>query len=153
MNTELMKAPVHFFKLFTVLALVIFFINGCFAPAIVADRSGCQLVTKKLELIHFEEGSAALMYIASSASSACEEAECLLVILIGVPVVAASSLIVSGSIVVIGNSLHWIEKQGRCEDSATQTLINNMISGMKALGGKTIQTANELINWFKQQSE
>ena len=38
--------------------------------------------------------------------------ECLLVAL----GVASTSYIVSGSIVVVGNTVHWIEKQGRCED-------------------------------------
>jgi hypothetical protein len=82
-------------------------------------------VSKKLKLVHFEEGSDALMQFASSD---CHNAECLLFTLIGVPVIAATSFIVSGSIVVIGNTLHWIEKQGTCDDSATQSIINNISS-------------------------
>jgi hypothetical protein len=30
-------------------------------------------------------------------------------------VTAAASTLVSGSIVVVGNVVHWLEKQGRCE--------------------------------------
>ena len=30
---------------------------------------------------------------------------------------ATTSYIVSGSIAVVGNTVHWIEKKGRCEDS------------------------------------
>ena len=37
-------------------------------------------------------------------------------ILGGVFIVAASTL-VSGSIVVVGNTVHWLEKQGKCDDS------------------------------------
>ncbi|HEW97980.1 MAG: hypothetical protein DRR16_28730 [Candidatus Parabeggiatoa sp. nov. 3] len=147
MNT--LQRPLHFLKRISLVTLLAFLINGCFAPAIVADRSGCQLVSKKLELVHFEEGSEVLMQIASS--SDCHNAECLLFILIGVPVISATSFIVSGSIVVIGNTLHWIEKQGKCDDSGTQTIINSMINAMKALGGKTIQTASEFMSWLTQQ--
>ncbi len=146
MNTR--QRSLHFLKLISLFTLLAFLISGCFAPAIVADRAACQLVTKKLELVHFEKGSEILMQIASSD---CHHAECLLFLLIGLPVISATSFIVSGSIVVIGNTLHWIEEQGKCNDSSTQTIINKMINAMKALGGKTIQSTTELMTWFKQQ--
>ncbi|HEW97924.1 MAG: hypothetical protein DRR16_21500 [Candidatus Parabeggiatoa sp. nov. 3] len=93
MNT--LQHPIHFLKLISLFTLLAFLISGCFAPAIIADSSSCQLVSKKLELVHFEEGSDALMQFASSD---CHNAECLLFTLIGIPVIAATSFIVSGSI-------------------------------------------------------
>jgi hypothetical protein len=148
MNT--LQHPIHFLKLISLFTLLAFLISGCFAPAIIADSSSCQLVSKKLELVHFEEGSDALMQFASSD---CHNAECLLFTLIGIPVIAATSFIVSSSIVVIGNTLHWIEKQGKCNDSSIQRRIDRMINSMKSLGGKTIQSSTELISWFKQELE
>jgi hypothetical protein len=146
MNT--LQRPLHFFKRISLVTLLAFLINGCFAPAIVADRSGCQLVSKKLELVHFEAGSDVLRQIASSD---CQNAECLLFILVGVSVISATSFIVSGSIVVIGNTLHWIEEQGKCQESSTQRRIDRMINSLKSLGGKTIQTASEFMSWLTQQ--
>jgi len=43
----------------------------------------------------------------------CSNRECLAVIL----GVTAASMIVSGSIVVVGNTVYWLEKQGRCVES------------------------------------
>lgn len=47
--------------------------------------------------------------------------ELCLVVLIGVP---AASLVVSGSVVLAGNTLHWMEYHGRCE----QGLVNKALS-------------------------
>lgn len=35
-------------------------------------------------------------------------------VLVAIGAVAAASLIVSGSIVVVNNTVHWVEKQGKC---------------------------------------
>ncbi len=35
--------------------------------------------------------------------------------LVALGAVAASSVVVSGSIVIVGNAVYWFEKQGRCE--------------------------------------
>jgi len=45
------------------------------------------------------------------------------VILAGV--ISGGSAIVSGSIVLVGNSLHWLEKQGKCDDSFLNSKILN----------------------------
>ena len=37
------------------------------------------------------------------------------VILVAVGATAAASAVVSGSIVVVGNVVYWLEKQGRCQ--------------------------------------
>jgi hypothetical protein len=84
-------------------------------------------------------------------ASDCHEPECLLVM---APVVAISvgSLVVTGSIVVTGNTIHWIEKQGRCQDSLTQQTIETLTQATKNMGGTVIQTTSELIDWFRSQS-
>jgi hypothetical protein len=47
------------------------------------------------------------------AVGSCSGRDCL-VALAAIGVIAAGTAIVSGSIVVVGNVVYWIEKQGRC---------------------------------------
>jgi len=42
--------------------------------------------------------------------------DCVVGALAGVIVVTAGSAIISGSIVITGNTLHWLEYQGTCSD-------------------------------------
>ena len=83
--------------------LVIFFISGCFyVPKIEENKNeNCELITKKMTI-----------QIKGEFPQECND-ECLLIAL----GVATTSYIVSGSIAVVGNTVHWIEKKGRCEDS------------------------------------
>ena len=83
--------------------VVIFFVSGCFyVPKIEENNNeNCDLITKKMTIENrgeFPQG--------------CND-ECLLIAL----GVTSTSYIVSGTITVVGNTIHWIEKQGRCEDS------------------------------------
>jgi hypothetical protein len=138
-------------KRISILTLLSFLFVGCFAPAIVADRNhNCQLATKKLTLTLSEEGTDALIGTLSDLSHGCQKPECLLIIPLGVVAASATSIIVSGSIVVVGNTIHWVEKQGRCENSVTQTVVRGLVDSIKAIGGKTIQSTTDLITWFKE---
>ncbi len=47
----------------------------------------------------------------------CVQEQCV-VLLAGAGVVTAVSAVVSGSIVVTGNIVYWLEKQGRCDRSS-----------------------------------
>jgi hypothetical protein len=116
----------------------------------VADKNHrCQLVTNKLTLTLSEQGSDALIG-ALEPPHGCQKPECLLIIPLGVVAASATSIIVSGSIVVVGNTIHWVEKQGRCENSVTQTVVRGLVDSIKAIGGKTIQSTTDLITWFKE---
>jgi hypothetical protein len=155
MNLLFIKHP-RALRTISLLALLSFLIVGCFSPAILVEKNqSCQLVTKKLELVLYKEGSQALtsgafleMLIASS--EVCQTPECLLIIPLSVLAISVTSIIVSGSIVVVGNTIHWIEKEGKCQSSTTRTIMNNLINPIKTIGGKTIQSTGELITWFKQ---
>jgi hypothetical protein len=46
----------------------------------------------------------------------CNTGDCAATLLAAVVVVSAGSAIISGSIVVTGNTLHWLEYQGTCSD-------------------------------------
>jgi len=144
------------FNRIIILVLLAFFIVGCFAPAIVTENNPtCQLVTRKLELVLlYEENSQALAEATlvgmSEASRMCQTAECLLIVPLSFFAISVTSVIVSGSIVVVGNTIHWIEKEGKCKNSTIRTIVNNFINSIKFVGGKTIQSTTELITWFKQ---
>ncbi len=83
----------------------------------VYQSDSCQLWMPKWELSveTFHEGS-----ICNGSFNQGEEA-CLLTLGIVVP---AGSLVVSGSVVVVGNSLRWLEYQGRCEQGVIQRSMN-----------------------------
>jgi hypothetical protein len=136
------------------IVLLAFLTVGCFSPAIIMENNvGCQLVTKKLELIVSEEGTQTLINASLEGlldSSNCHTPECLLLVPLGVLAISVTSMIVSGSIVVAGNSIHWVEKQGKCENSFTQTVVNNLVKSIQYLDGAIIQTTTDLIWWFKQ---
>ena len=36
--------------------------------------------------------------------------------------------VIAGSVVVVGNTVHWLEKQGSCEDSLMKSSINKLYS-------------------------
>ena len=92
-------------------AALLLFLSGCtFLPATSEDQSyadRCEMLTKKLTLtseyfdLHHGCGNDAntpMCYLASA---------------IGVP---AISFVVSGSIVMVGNTINWFEYQGTCEN-------------------------------------
>jgi hypothetical protein len=137
----------------SLLALLSVLIAGCFMPAIVTNANPeCQLVTKELKLTFSEEGSGVLLDSALEGmlNSSCNEPECLLIIPLGIFTISVTSMIVSGSIVVVGNTIHWLEKEGKCKNSTTQTMVNFFTGSIKLIGGKVIQSTNDLITWFKQ---
>lgn len=121
---------------------------GCFAPkALDSDENACKLVTKQYTLVFSaEEGGK----IISESMRGCQKPECLLIApLASAVLVPTCSFVVSGSIVVVGNTVHWIEGQGRCDDSATRKAIERLKSGTRKLGGIVINTKDDAINWLK----
>ncbi|MEH6347431.1 MAG: hypothetical protein V7785_20205 [Bermanella sp.] len=79
-----------------------------------ADVERCDLNFKKLTL----DMSASKVQCQGGGNNA---GAC--IILAGV--ITGGSAVVSGSIVLVGNSLHWLEKQGKCDDSFLNKNIFN----------------------------
>ena len=79
-----------------------FMLSSCVFPKAVENGNDkCQLLTKELALEKSE-----------SYNDACfSKDEC-----IGAAIIGGVSTAVSGSIVLIGNSVHWLEKKGRCNE-------------------------------------
>ncbi len=74
-----------------------------------ADSSSCKTYTKSMSL-------ETVQLQGNIAQSGCQNRDCVATALAGVVVVTAGSAIISGSIVLTGNTIHWLEYQGTCSD-------------------------------------
>lgn len=78
-------------------------------------------------------------------SASCNSAECIL----SLGVVAAAwtgfTAIISGSIVVLGNTVHWLEQLGPCDTNELEEQVMDVNQPLIKQGGKPIYTKEELI--------
>jgi len=84
--------------------LIIFSTSCAFVPVrkpLLATKDDCQMLTREL----------ALESIKITQDGSCSGNSCAIFI-----VIPASTFLVSGSIVAIGNTLHWLERNGTCDD-------------------------------------
>jgi len=141
------------FSKISIIVMLTYSLAGCFSPAILENQPNCQLFTKELKLTLSEGGSQALfdgIFVSLESSSYCDSPECFLLVPLGILTISVTSLIVSGSIVVVGNTVHWIEREGMCHNSVIRGAVDNLINSVQTIGGKTIKSASELSMWFKQ---
>ena len=61
--------------------------------------------------------------------------------------------VIAGSVVVSGNTIHWLEKQGSCEDSFLNNSLNKLYSSTVELGGIVVNSSNDLINYFSKTTQ
>lgn len=89
------------------LAGSMFALAGCvFVPQTVTEYdTACQLRVKRMELKAMPRG---FMRAGGCQGEACAA------VLVTAGLVTVGSMVISGSIVVVGNAAYWIEKQGRC---------------------------------------
>ena len=115
-------------------------LSGCFVVRIVEStkKEKCNLLTKELKVTFSEKISAKFVREISNT----KEGIALLIVLPPV------SLIVSGSISVVGNTIHWIEKQGKCEDSRVQEFLRTVNQSTLSVGGRIITTKDSFLQWF-----
>ena len=99
-------------RIIAVISLLTLF-SCVYIPAKSEDQSNCILHTKKLEL-KVKNIDGALN---------CSGESCLPVLAV-VSTVSLSTFIVSGSIVFVGNSFHWLEKEGTCDDGFIKIKID-----------------------------
>lgn len=94
------------------------------------DDNRCHLVTKKLTL----DAIAHPML-----SGDCHGAdECLFIL--GVSALyTITTGVISGSIALVGNTVHWLEKQGKCDDSFINTYLNNYNQRLLENNGQLIK--------------
>jgi len=91
------------------------------------------------------------MLKAGSYSASCNSPECILSV--GLVAAAATGItaIVSGSIVVVGNIVHWVETLGGCDIEKLDKMVDEINTPLIQQGGKSIRTKqaleNELEDW------
>jgi len=111
-------------------------LNACgFMPVTQTDHKyaeECGVITKAWKLDTW--GASDNLSI-----SGCSDPECLLLFM-SVP---AATAIISGTIIAIGNTVHWLEKQGKCDDSALNTTINGFMREKEQAGGKHIESRQQ----------
>ena len=138
------------FSLFTIISLVI--VSCLVLPK--TDNSSekrCKLVTKSWTLEVNELGKQ------SSCDAKCgdfvkgvvecsKSEDCIKMI----AVVSVGWTVVAASVVGVGKTVHWIEKQGRCEESTVRNSINRLYSTTVDVGGFVLDTGNDFVDLFKQ---
>jgi hypothetical protein len=117
MNTSAASVGPHFstacLRAYVFVAACVLKLSACaFVPEKIADdadQNTCRISTPEWKLTFGE-----IHDVTVCQSSGKDAAYCLLTIGLVIP---AGSLVVSGSIVIVGNTLHWLEYQGKCNDS------------------------------------
>ena len=91
-------------------AILCLFLPSCivFYPEVKNNERDCQLLSRERTL------ERKVIYGTLPTCSS-DEASCasFLAAVVAVPV---TTIVLSGSIVVVGNTVHWMERQGKCED-------------------------------------
>jgi len=67
-----------------------------------------------------------------------------------IAVVSVGWTVVAASVVGLGNTVHWIEKQGRCEENTVRNSINRLYTTTVDVGGFVLETGNDFVDLFKQ---
>ena len=96
----------------------------------------CKLVTKKLKLKVIGD---------LNIVSGCDSPECVLILL--TPGVVSGT--VSSSIMILNNTVHWIEKEGRCDDGSIKNAIELFTNSIKKSGGWVVDSVDKLLEWLK----
>ncbi len=109
------------------------------------DETDCELWSREWEL-NLSDSDLSLLH----APIYCSEPECALVVALSLVAIPVTSFIVSGSIVVVGNTVHWLEEQGSCEESMTQEAVSTLIESTESVGGMVVQTGEEFVSIVKQ---
>ena len=92
---------------------------------VIERNDGCEMITKELELKEEE---------LIAGGGACQGPACA-----AVAIVPAATFVVSGSIVLIGNTVHWLEKNGTCSDGLVRSNLKSFQEWAFGEGGQTVQ--------------
>lgn len=118
--------PVTFF-------VILYFLSSCaVVPKFTddADNSRCNLATKKMSLD---------VVGAKGGNCASGGGEGAAIVCLTAAGIFAITGIISGSIVIAGNTVHWIEKQGKCEDSFMNTYVTRHNQSLLDNDGKLVK--------------
>ncbi len=127
------------------LLILPFLLASCFTviPA-QEDETDCELWSREWDLNLSDSDLSVLQ-----GPIHCSNPECVLAISSSLVAIPVTSFIVSGSIVVVGNTVHWIEEQGTCKESMTQKALTTLIESTESAGGTVVQTGKDFIHWLE----
>lgn len=77
-------------------------------------------------------------------SASCHSAECIVSIGVFAAAWTGITAVVSGSIVLIGNTVHWIEQQGPCDKNELAQQVTDVNTPLIEQGGKTVIIKEEI---------
>lgn len=141
----------RYYDLFCLICLLAV-LSGCFAPKSVRstrESETCQLKTRQFTLEMTPDLSSrehAGVFIPNCSGEDCAT---LAAALLAIPV---GSFIISGSIVVVGNTFHWIEQQGTCSESIVQESMTELADATQLAGEALFESAEELLQWAQKKS-
>ena len=132
--------------LIILLAPVLLLLTGCvFLPKVDEEKvPKCQLYTRELTVgaLEFEPDFGNV-----------QSGSDFVAVLTGYAAIGAVSGIVSGSIVVTGNTIHWIEREGTCKEGVIKEAIDELYASLASLGGWLAGSKEELLDWFNRTTE
>ena len=67
-----------------------------------------------------------------------------------IAVVTVGWTVVAASVVGVGNTVHWIEKQGRCKESLVKISINELYAKTVDVGGYILETGKDFVDLLYQ---
>jgi len=119
-------------------------LTACFTVKSVEkkDEESCELVTKELEMDFNKDVSNGMI-------SGKTDPRAMLPLLVVVPPL---SFIVSGSVSVVGNAIHWIEKKGRCNDTEVQSFAEKEKETVVEKGGEVMDSGDNFAAWLKERN-
>lgn len=80
--------------------------------------------------------------------SVVNNSEELVAILAGLAAISAATAIVSGSIVITGNAINWLEQEGTCDDGVIKEAINDLSDSLLSIGGWFVKSKDEILDWI-----
>ena len=120
-------------KLITVIVMSIFLCVSCAVVPVEKSRSPrdieCGVTSHEYDLKMVQMGSV---------SASCDTPECILSIGLFAAAWTGFTAIVSGSIVVVGNTVHWLEQQGPCDTDTLDQQVAEVNAPLIKQGGKPI---------------
>ena len=123
--------------------LIAALISGCAVVPKYAEQpepESCDLYTKKLELDVLE---------GTNSWSQCSGDGCGAARVLAAGVFVGTA-VVSGSIYLVGNTLHWLEKESFCDDESARKNMTQYDHVLEAVGGEKIESEEELLEVIQQ---
>ena len=113
------KMIIRIFRLLFVFTFLLFICSCLYTPKVSEYQAHhCSLVTKRLELK--ENTFKPDPKLVPNAKDGID-------VLIGLAVIGPTTLIVSGSVVMVGNTIHWIEAYGRCDNTKVYKVSSKIL--------------------------